>query len=205
MKNFAAAVSAIAVLLLSGCASVPMATMDQDAKAKDFSPAPNKASLYIYRNESFGAAIPMTILVNGKALGQTAAKTYFRLNLVPGKYTVESHAENVSNLPVTTEAGKNYFVWQEVKMGMWMARSLLQQADETTGRAGVIESKLIATSISENDLTPIDSPSAAPPASQVPSSDSVPQKLRELQNLRNDGVITEDEFQDKRYQLLKKL
>ena len=123
MRNFAAAFSLVLMLLLSGCASVPMAPLDQDSRAKDFSPIPNKASLYIYRNESFGAAIPMTVSVNGKALGQTAAQTYFRLNLTPGKYNVESHAENVSNLPLTTEAGKNYFVWQEVKMGMWMVHS----------------------------------------------------------------------------------
>lgn len=154
MKIFAAVFSTILILLLSGCASVPMASLDQDTKAKDFSPVPNKASLYIYRNESFGAAMPMTVSVNGKVLGQTAAQTYFRLNLTPGKYNVESHAENVSTLPLTTEAGKNYFVWQEVKMGMWMARSLLKQTDETTGRAGVMESKLIVTSISEDDLSP---------------------------------------------------
>lgn len=193
MRNFAATFSAVLVLLLSGCASVPMASLDQDTKAKDFSPIPNKASLYIYRNESFGAAIPMTVSVNGKALGQTAAQTYFRLNLTPGKYAVESHAENVSNLPLTTEAGKNYFVWQEVKMGMWTARSLLQQTDEITGRAGVMESKLIASTVSENDLTPLD----AQPASS--------QKLRELQSLRREGVITEDEFQKKKTQLLEKL
>ena len=201
MKTFVALISAILILVLSGCASVPMASMDQDTKAKDFSPVPNKASLYIYRNESFGAAIPMTVSVNGKALGQTAAQTYFRLNLNPGKYTVESHAENVSSIPLTTEAGKSYFVWQEVKMGLWMARSQLQQTDETTGRAGVIESKLIATSISENDLAPLD----ALATSQTPPSESVSQKLRELQKLRNDGVITEDDFQKKKEQLLQKL
>lgn len=205
MKSLAVAFSAIFVLLLSGCASVPMAPLDHDAKAKDFSPIPDKASLYIYRNESFGAAIPMTVSVNGKALGQTAAQTYFRLNLTPGKYNVESHAENVSSLPITMEAGKNYFVWQEVKMGMWMARSLLQQTDETTGRAGVIESKLIASSISGNDLRPLDAPQATPVGAQTTSSDSISQKLRELQNLRKDGVITEDEFQKKKEQLLQKL
>ncbi|MCF8197437.1 MAG: DUF2846 domain-containing protein [Sulfuritalea sp.] len=205
MRNFAAAFSAVLVLLLSGCASVPMAPLDQDTKAKDFSPIPNKASLYIYRNESFGAAIPMTVSVNGKALGQTAAQTYFRLNLTPGKYNVESHAENVSNLPLTTEAGKNYFVWQEVKMGMWMARSLLQQTDETTGRAGVMESKLIASSVSESDLSPLDAQPASPPALSAPSNDNASQKLRELQSLRKDGVITEDEFQKKKTQLLEKL
>lgn len=169
MKKFVAVISAVLVLLLSSCASVPMAPLDQDTKAKDFSPIPNKASLYIYRNESFGAAIPMTVSLNGKALGQTAAQTYFRLNLVPGKYTVESNAENVSTLPLTTEVGKNYFVWQEVKMGMWMARSLLQQTDEITGRAGVMESKLIALSVSESDITPLDAQPNSSPTLSAPS------------------------------------
>jgi len=205
MRNFAAAFSAVLVLLLSGCASVPMAPLDQDTKAKDFSPIQNKASLYIYRNESFGAAIPITVSVNGKVLGQTAAQTYFRLNLTPGKYNVESHAENVSNLPLTTEAGKNYFVWQEVKMGMWMARSLLQQTDETTGRAGVMESKLLASSVSESDISPLDVQPASSPTLSAPSNDTTSQKLRELQSLRKDGVITEDEFQKKKTQLLEKL
>lgn len=204
MRKFSAALSVALVLLISGCASVPMAPMDQDTKAKEFSPVPNKASLYIFRNESFGAAIPMTVSVNGKALGQTAAQTYFRLNLTPGKYNVESHAENVSSLPLTTEAGKNYFVWQEVKMGMWMARSLLQQTDEATGRAGVMESRLIASSVSDGDLSPLDAQPASSPALS-PSNDSTAQKLRELQSLRKDGVITEEEFQKKRSQLLEKL
>jgi hypothetical protein len=38
---------------------------------------------------------------------------------------------------------KNYFVWQEVKMGMFAPRSLLQLVDEGKGRAGVSECKLI--------------------------------------------------------------
>lgn len=197
MKKFATVLSVLLVVLISGCASVPMAPLEQDTKAKDFSPIPDKASVYIYRNESLGAAIPMTVMVNGKALGQTAAQTYFRLNLTPGKYKIESHAENVSSLPLTTEAGKNYFVWQEVKMGMWMARSLLQQTDEATGQAGVLESKLIASSISENDLQPLDA--------KPTENETTAQKLRELNKLKDEGLINEEEFQKKKAQLLEAL
>lgn len=195
MNKLIASISVILLLVLSGCASVPMAPLEQDTKAKEFVPAQNRAALYIYRSENFGGAIPMTVTVNSKAVGQTAAKTFFLLNVVPGKYTVESHAENVSNLSLTTEAGKNYFIWQEVKMGMWMARSLLQQVDETIGRAGVAESRLIATTVTENDLLP---------PGQAPANDAA-QKLRDLQNLRKDNVITEEEFQKKRQELLEKL
>lgn len=205
MKHVPGIFTATIVLLLAGCATVPMAPLDQVTRAKEFLPVPNKASLYIYRNESMGAAIPMTVTINGKALGQTAAQTYFRFNVLPGKYNVESQAENISSLPLTVEPEKNYFVWQEIKMGMWMARSLLQQVDDKTGRAGVTESKLIASTLADADLAPLDSPSAMPSSAQGASSESVSQKLRELQSLRRDGVITEDDFQKKKQQLLEQL
>ncbi len=57
----------------------------------------------------------------------------------------------------------------------------------------------------QGSATMVDTPSATPAALQAPSSGSISQKLRELQNLRKDGVITEDEFQKKKEQLLQKL
>lgn len=63
------------LLLLGGCASVPMANPEQDAKIKTFAAKPDKAALYVYRNETFGAAIKMTVMLNGNYLGDTASKT----------------------------------------------------------------------------------------------------------------------------------
>lgn len=194
MKHVIGIFTGAMILLFTGCASVPMAPMEQDTKAKEFSPAPNKASLYIYRNESFGGAVPMSVMVNGKTLGQTAAQTYFHLNVIPGKYSVESHAENVSNLSLSVEAGKNYFVWQEVKWGMWYARSLLQQVDENTGRAGVTESKLIASSVSDNDWTPLDMPIATPAM--------LSRELKELNDLYQSGALTAEEYKVAKQQVL---
>lgn len=164
MKNLASALSTVLLILLSGCATVPMAPAEMDARAKDFSPPAEKASLYIYRDEMFGAVAPMTVTINGRTLGQTAAKTFFRLNLLPGRYSIESHAENIATLALSMEAGRNYFVWQEVKMGLWLPRSLLRQTDEATGHAGVLESKLIASNIPDNDLLPLAPARAAPTA-----------------------------------------
>lgn len=206
MKHIVGIFTAAIIMLLTGCAvSVPMASIEQDAKAKEFSPTQNKASLYIYRNESIGMAIPMTVSVNGKTLGQTAAQTYFWLNVTPGKYNVQSHTENLSNLSLSLEAGRNYFVWQEVKIGMLTPKSLLQRVDDNAGHAGVTESKLIASLVPDKDFASLDTPIAAPSVSQPPSSDSVSKKLRDIQNLRKDGIITEDDFQKKKQQLLEKL
>ncbi|AJQ52800.1 TPA: hypothetical protein F3L15_14955 [Aeromonas hydrophila] len=46
-------------------------------------------------------------------------------------------------LPTNTEAGKNYYVWQEVKMGLLMTLSKLGQVSERKGRKGVMGNKLI--------------------------------------------------------------
>ena len=182
------------VLLLSGCATVPMASTEKDSTSKQFSPVPEKASLYIFRNEVLGAAIPLSVFVNGKNLGQTASKTYFHLSLLPGEYSIDSTAENVCTLSLELEPGQNYFVWQEMKMGMWMARCALHLMDEEKGRAGVLESKLIKPQVSDSEVLPAGS-----------SSNSVSTKLRALDGLRNDGIITEDEFLKKKKDLLEQL
>ena len=90
-----------------------------------------------------GAAVKMDVDFDGKPIGQTVAKSYFALEVAPGKHTLISKAENDSVLDVDAEAGKNYFVWQEVKMGLMYARNKLQIVDEVAGKAGVSECKLI--------------------------------------------------------------
>lgn len=129
------------VVLVTGCASVPMASLEDDTKGKLFSVKPDKSSIYVYRNENFGGAISMTVSLNGRVAGQTGPQTYFLWEVDPGSHEIASHTENVSTLKLATEAGKAYYVWQEVKMGAFMARSLLQQVDEETGRKGVLECK----------------------------------------------------------------
>ncbi|HTL68376.1 MAG TPA: DUF2846 domain-containing protein [Lacunisphaera sp.] len=191
------------VLFFSGCASVPMATTDKDAKSKEFQPLPDRASLYIYRNENFGAAIPMTVSVNKRTLGQTAAKTYFHVTVPPGRYTVESITENVSSVNLSLDAGKNYFVWQEVKMGMWSARSALQLVDDAKGRAGVLQSKQIASTIPDSEFN---APGTSAPVAPVPPSatKSFAEQLQELDTMKANKTITEDEYQKMRAGLVEK-
>lgn len=143
LKKVLVSASVAVALLASGCASVPMASKEQDTAAKQFAVKADKANLYIYRNESMGAAIKMPVLLNGRSIGDTAAKTYILKEVDAGKHTLVSKTENDSTLDVITEPGKNYFIWQEVKMGAFSARSKLQLVDEAAGKEGVTESKLV--------------------------------------------------------------
>lgn len=131
-------------LTMVGCASVKMADPAQDAQAKQFATKPDVAGVYVYRNETMGAAIKMDVAVDGKALGQTASKTYLYTEVKPGSHTITSKAENTSELSIDAVAGKLYYVWQEVKMGVMSARSKLSLVDDATGQKGVNESALAA-------------------------------------------------------------
>lgn len=138
------AIAAGVTLLFSGCASVPMAQPQADQRAKQFIVNKDKSNIYVYRNESYGAAVKMVVLLDGISLGQTASKTYFKMVTNPGTHTLSSLTENTSTLSIDAKAGKNYFVWQEVKMGAWSARSKLHLVSDIEGKKGVLESKLIS-------------------------------------------------------------
>lgn len=141
-RSMAFLIGLTAISSLAGCASVPMALPEQDARAKSFSVKPGKANIYVYRNESMGAAVKMPVTLNGKPLGATGAKTFLFAEVSPGKHIFVSKTENDYPLEVTAVAGKNYFVWQEVKMGLLQARSQLHLVDEVVGKSGVKECQM---------------------------------------------------------------
>lgn len=137
-------VAAVAVNLI-GCASVNMGNPQQDAAAKTFTAPAGKAAIYVYRNESMGAAVKMDVEVDGKPIGQTAANTFLRKEVEPGKHTVTSKAENDDTVEIDAKPGALYYIWQEVKMGMLYARTKLHLVSEADGKKGVNETKLAET------------------------------------------------------------
>ncbi len=133
----------VATVAVNGCASVPLATPDQDLRARSAQPLPGTALVYIYRNESFGSAVRMGVLVDGVYLGDSAAKTYLITQVSAGPHTIVSKAENDATLPILAQPGQRYFVWQEVKMGAFSARSELHLMSDAEGSTGMGECKLI--------------------------------------------------------------
>jgi hypothetical protein len=155
-------VGLLATLLLTlgvGCASVPMASTQEDLWTKQNLRAPPGRSLIVlYRNESFGAAVKMPVMLDGRVAGQTAARVYFVWEVSPGTHQLASLTENTARLSLQADPGWTYFVWQEVKMGTWQAGSALHLVDEQTGRQAVAECKLARSQI------------APPPSSAAPVS-----------------------------------
>jgi len=141
-KLFASVFLAVALV---GCASVPMGDEKQDAALKTFTIAPDKSGVYIYRNETIGTAIKMDVMLDGLAIGQTAAKTYLYKEVAPGKHTLTSKSENTDSLDIEVRPGTLTFIWQEVKMGVLYARTRLHWVGIEEGKKGVLETKLAET------------------------------------------------------------
>ena len=131
------------LLVLQGCASVPMAGSQEDQRAKHFKPASGKAGIYVYRNETMGAALKKSVTINGRMAGATAADTYFWFEVKPGTYKIVSDNNLDNTITVQARAGKNYFIWQEMKMGLLVGGTKLSVVDEQTGRNAVLTCKLV--------------------------------------------------------------
>jgi len=107
----------------------------------------------LYRNELYEGAITMPVALDGKIAGKTVAETYFKWTVDPEKHIIASLAENTAKLELDTKPERNYFIWQEVKMGMWAARSQLHEVSRSEGGKGVLACKLTETEIKRKNIT----------------------------------------------------
>lgn len=129
--------------LLAGCGTLHMADDQQDAARKAFAVAPDKAGLYVYRNEHMGGMVTMKLSIDGAPAGRTGAMTYVYRDVTPGRHKLTSHAENDDSIEFDAKPGTLTFIWQEVKMGLLSARTKLHLVGEEQGRKGVQETRLV--------------------------------------------------------------
>jgi hypothetical protein len=132
-----------ASMLFAGCASVPLASKEQDAKLKTFTAPQDKAGVYIYRNSFVGQALKKDVSVDGQRLGETSNKVYFYKEVAPGAHKLSTESEFSDNVvDLKTEPGKNYFVEQYIKMGVFVGGAGLKVVSEQEGKKNVKECQL---------------------------------------------------------------
>ncbi len=131
-------------VLMSGCASVPMAPKEADAALKTFAaPSEGKAALYIYRNSFVGQALKKTVTLDGVVVGETANKVYFYKEITPGEHTLATESEFSDNaLTFSAAPGHTYFVEQYIKLGVFVGGAGLRMVDDGVGKQGISECSL---------------------------------------------------------------
>ena len=134
------------MLVVAGCASVPLADTAEDARLKSF-PAPpdGTAALYIFRDSHFGAALKKTVIIDSTPIGESAPMTYFYTTVEPGSHRISTESEFGENdLVIEVEEGENYFIDQYIKIGVMVGGANVKLVDEEKGRKGVLACKLAA-------------------------------------------------------------
>ncbi|KFE66574.1 DUF2846 domain-containing protein [Hyalangium minutum] len=139
-----------------GCARVPLARRGEDEKAKLAKAQPHTSLLYLYRDESFGGAILMTIELNGTRVGETAPDTYFLFELHPGEHVITAYNKfnDRSTLVVNTHPGATHYIWQETKWGALLARPFLQEVEADKGAEAIKECQLVRAFYMPEDQKP---------------------------------------------------
>ena len=131
------------MLLLAACAATRPAPEGQEEAAKRHAPDPEKAGIYVYRDERFGSDIPMEVMLDGVPVGRTLGHTFFFKEVTPGEHRITSTYGRDAALELETRAGELYYVWQEVAVGGNGLRSRLHLVDPEQGREAVARCRML--------------------------------------------------------------
>ena len=126
--------------LFTGCASVQMESKEDSARAKQFAPPQaGNSGLYIYRDSVVGKALKRNIWVDGKCVGESAPDVFFYAEVAGNKeHSISTASEFSPNaMMLLVDAGKNYFIRQYIKMGVFVGGAGLESIAEEQGKAAV--------------------------------------------------------------------
>ncbi|AVJ28605.1 hypothetical protein CLM73_16620 [Achromobacter spanius] len=131
------AVACAAVLAATGCANVPLASQESNQKAKTFAaPDEGKSGLYVYRDSFVGKALKKDVYIDENCLGETADRVFFYTQVQGDQqHKVSTESEfSPNDLLLTMQAGKNYFVRQFIKMGVFVGGADVEEVSEEEGK-----------------------------------------------------------------------
>jgi hypothetical protein len=82
---------------------------------------------------TLAGAVQTKAAIDGKWIGANLGNNYFFVQLPPGEHFLCSKAENNSILTLDLEAGKTYYVRQEISLGTTKARNFAVLMDDEKG------------------------------------------------------------------------
>ncbi len=130
----------IVAFVLGGCVSVPMKSIKESNQAKQFRPpSSGNAGLYIYRDSFVGQALKKDIWIDGKCIGESAPDTFFYEEVAGNKeHKISTESEfSPNDLVLTTKTGKNYFIEQYIKLGLFVGGAGLELVNNEKGMGAV--------------------------------------------------------------------
>jgi len=137
----------LALPLVIGCAGTSKAPSEDTEAAMSFEVPDDKGVVYLYRlGRAVAAANVSIVKVNSLEAGGTGPSTFFRWELKPGTYTFSaSTGESSKTVQLQVEAGKLYFIEQNIRLGLSEGRVQLKEVDEKTGKKNIQGMKMLVS------------------------------------------------------------
>jgi len=117
-------------LILIGSLLASCASTTQYVKFPDKQLDENFSRIYVLRPSSFGSAVKMSIYENDKLVGKLGPKSYLKWDITEEEIRLYSKSENKDILTIKPVLGKTYYIKQQVKMGIVIARTGLVEITE---------------------------------------------------------------------------
>ncbi len=133
--------TALILLLLGGCASVPIVPVRFDQEAKRFLPPTEGAGIYVLRSKDIiGSSVLFSIQLDDQLAGRVAPGTYLYGPIPPGRHTLTATGglpPKVASLAFSAELGSLHFF----KVGPGWAGLTLQHLSEEEGKGQLAEAQ----------------------------------------------------------------
>lgn len=146
MKKSLLFLAAAVLFFAVGCSSMnsvkPMSA-DIDSKVKNLQPPSDKALVYVVRPTYLGKPFGGEITANGEYVGTTQGGIYVYAVLNPDTYTFEvTGHDNKSQVEVSFEAGKTYYIHQGVYPGIFKGITKLRLVSDEEGKKALDECQI---------------------------------------------------------------
>jgi hypothetical protein len=137
--------------LIAGCAGVSRQDMLKESEGfqlpGDADKVPGKAMVYVVRPSAVGTLVRFNVFVDNTKedsleAGFNRGAQHFWFTVAPGPHKLLSVAENTADMEIDFKADSVYYVRQDAKMGIVMARNNLVQIDEVEGKYNLKKTKL---------------------------------------------------------------
>jgi hypothetical protein len=129
------------ILMLAGCQQIPLTP--EDIQARKFEAVPDKAVIYLVRDNPDSSEIGARISLGDQVTFTTYPGTYYRWEVAPGTHRIMSLGDDTGQIRVQAERGKVYFVQQRVAGSRLSPESLFALVSESQARAAVSRSVLL--------------------------------------------------------------
>lgn len=135
---------ALATLLIAGCIT-PLPPSPRDLEAKRFENVPDKAVIYLVRDQPDFTREPTSVVLDDSVMGASYPGTYFHWVVAPGRHRIAGFASDSGVMVLDTAAGNIYFIQQSVTRTLGMTRSIFRPVHPVHGRDVVQRSELVVS------------------------------------------------------------